>query len=179
VARRLDGGRILIVLGALVLLVSLFLDWYEASGFDGSAATAWTTFEIVDLLLALLALGAILGVALPAVPGAGAPALPAWVVPAAGPVAFVLVALSLIDLPPAAQGADIDTGAWIAFASAAVMAVGSLLAVARISLVISVREREGASAADERDEPDDAPPDEAVVDESDVDEDDTQTMRVD
>lgn len=161
-ARRLDGGRILIALGAVALLVSLFLDWYE-SGFDGSAATAWSAFELVDLLLAVLALTAIFGALSPVLPQAPAPAAPAWVLTAVGPVAFVLVALALIDRPPAAQGSEIDAGAWIALAASAAMAAGALLAVARVSLVISVRDRK--PPFDQRGDPGAAPPGERVSEE--------------
>ena len=164
--RRLDGGRILIAVGAVALLISLFLDWYEAGGFDDFAASAWSAFEIVDLLLAALAIAAILAALAPAFPATPVAAVPGWALTAAGPVALVLVAIALIDPPPLAQGAEIDTGAWIALAAAALMALGSLLAVARISLVIAVRERE--SEPEDRDEPDDAPPEEPVVDEYDT-----------
>jgi hypothetical protein len=174
VAKRLDGGRILIVLGALALLVSLFLDWYKARDFDGFAASAWTAFELVDLLLAVLAIVAILGALAPALP-AVRDAIPDWALTAAGPTALVVVVISLIDPPPLAQGADLDTGAWIAFAAAAAMTVGSLLAVARISLVVSVRERE--PAVEPRDEPDDMPPEAPAVDVP--DEGDTRPMRID
>lgn len=167
--QRLDGGKILIALGAVVLLVALFLDWYGDGGFDDFAVSAWTTFELVDLLLALLALTAIWAVLAPALPASGLPVAPAWALTLAGPAAFVLVALALIDPPPTAQGAEIETGAWIAFAAAAVMAVGAVLAVARISLVVSVRERE--PGPDSRDDPDDAPPDEPVSSE-----DETESM---
>jgi hypothetical protein len=169
VARRFDGGRVLIVLGAIALLVGLFLDWYEAAGFNDFAASAWSAFEFVDLLLALLALAAILGAVAPALPATSAIAVPTWAFTAAGPAALLLVTLALIDPPPLAQGAEIDSGAWIAFAAAAVMTVGSLLAVAHVSLVISVREREPSS--DDRDEPDDAPPEEPLPDE-----DETESM---
>ena len=41
---------------ALILIVSLFLDWYER-------LTGWTVFEIVDLVLAGLALWTIFSLA--------------------------------------------------------------------------------------------------------------------
>ena len=47
--RRIEAGPVLVGLGALVLLVSLFLDWYEPD------VTAWEAFEVLDLLLAALA----------------------------------------------------------------------------------------------------------------------------
>ena len=44
-------------LGALLLLVSLFLDWYEPD------VTAWEAFEVLDLLMAALALAALVAAA--------------------------------------------------------------------------------------------------------------------
>ena len=47
-SRRFEVGPILVALGAIVLLVSLFLDWY-------GALTAWEAFEVVEVLLGSLA----------------------------------------------------------------------------------------------------------------------------
>src|SRR5215211_3047640 len=124
---RLDGGRLIAAVGAVALLVSLFLDWYGPGELGlGSAITAWTAFEITDLLLAVIA---------------NAP-------PILGGVAFALVALNLIDVPPAAQGASLETGAWIALGGAALMLIGGVLAVTRVSLVVSLAPR-GRSGNDE------------------------------
>ena len=51
-SRRFEVGPILVALGALVLLVSLFLDWY-------GALTAWEAFEVVEVLLGSLAVTAL------------------------------------------------------------------------------------------------------------------------
>lgn len=51
--RQIALGPVLAAVAALLLLVSLFLDWYEP-GFS-----AWTVFEFLDLLLAVLALASI------------------------------------------------------------------------------------------------------------------------
>ena len=50
--RRFEVGPILVALGAIVLLVSLFLDWY-------GRLTAWDAFEVVEVLLAALAVTAL------------------------------------------------------------------------------------------------------------------------
>ena len=42
---RINGGQALVVVAAIGLIVSLFLDWYAPG------VSAWTAFEIVDLLL--------------------------------------------------------------------------------------------------------------------------------
>ena len=51
--RRLEAGPLLVTLGALLLLVSLFLNWFTGE------IRAWEAFEAWDLVLFLLALGAI------------------------------------------------------------------------------------------------------------------------
>ena len=97
--RPLDAGRLLIGLGALALLISLFLDWYgdEASG---SAISAWTSFELVDLLLAALALAALYAVVEGIAAPDRAPRLPSPLLALAGPAALILVLASIIDEPP-------------------------------------------------------------------------------
>ena len=51
--RRIDAGPLLALLGGLVLLVSLFLDFYEPT------FTAWEVFELLDLVLAALAVAVV------------------------------------------------------------------------------------------------------------------------
>ena len=55
--RSLEGGILLIGAGAILLLVSLFLEWYQP-GVD-----AWEIFEVWDLVLAVLAIVALVAVA--------------------------------------------------------------------------------------------------------------------
>lgn len=156
VPKRFDAARALIALGAVVLLFSLFLDWY-GFGLDGSV-TAWTSFEIVDLLLAGFALAGLAAIFAPRLlPGDS----PGRTGAGAALLAFVVVVVSLIDPPPAVNSADLEAGAWLALAAATLMALGAVLTLARISISISVRGRdEGARAADPepRDETDDVPP---------------------
>jgi hypothetical protein len=130
--RRFELGPILVVAAALLLLVSLFLDWY-------GGITAWKAFELVDLLLALLALAA-MGVAaatiVPDLPGERR-WLP-WIVSAA----VILVAMSIINPPPAAIGRRIDTGAWVAFGASLGMLLGAVLTLSRVSFAIDVQGRD-------------------------------------
>ena len=51
--RRLDAGAVVAAGGAVLLLISLFLDWY---GDGGLGYSAWTVFEVIDLALAAIAL---------------------------------------------------------------------------------------------------------------------------
>jgi hypothetical protein len=146
----IDGGKVVIALGALLLLVSLFLNWYGfGRGPDGDGFSAWTAFELTDLILAVLAIAAIAAAVEPFV--RATPRLPERTGAIAGPIALILVAASLINEPPAAQGFDatIEIGAWLALAGAAIMCAGGLLAFNRISLVVTPRERTGETRVHE------------------------------
>jgi hypothetical protein len=136
-------GPLIGLVGALLLLVSLFLDWWEE-------LTAWTVFEFLDLLLALIALAAIaalidaLGVRLLRDMRGSRLALPL------GLAALVLVVSQLLNDPPAVVGggADHDVGIWLALGGSALMLLGALLSVARISVAFDTGgrdERPGAT----------------------------------
>jgi hypothetical protein len=133
---RLDASRLLAALGAVILFVSLFLSWFKPD------LTAWTIFEIVDLLLAVLATATLLSVFTQAVPSAGLK-VPAWTAsPWIGLLALLLVLLTIVNHPPAAvHGGEMDTGVWVGLAGALLMALGGLLGVGRVSLVITKSER--------------------------------------
>ncbi len=131
---RIDTGAIAVAVGAIVLVVSLFLHWFHP------ALTGWDSFEVLDLLLAVLALLCLAAV-LPGVTGAAradAGVRPEWL-PWLGLGALLIVVEALIDHPPAAGGRSIAGGAWVALAGAALMGVGGLLRIARVSLVITLR----------------------------------------
>ena len=150
---RIDAGSGLVAVGAAVLLVSLFLDWYEPG------LNAWSAFEIVDLALAGLAVAAIVGAAGPPGPGA---AMVRWG-PLVSLAAFVLVAAQIVDLPPDLDGGR-EAGAWLALAATLAMGVGSALAVASISVTVDVKGRDRgprAAAGDQREDEDDEPIEEA------------------
>jgi hypothetical protein len=142
--RRFELGPILVALGALLLLVSLFLHWY-------GPLTAWDAFEVVDVLLAALAVAAIVGAVGTLAPGVAYVDrrwLPTLVLAVA-----VLVAAEIIDPPPAAADLEPDTGAWIGFAAAVVMLVGAILSFSRVSFSVSVEGRDvrqRVAAVDER-----------------------------
>jgi hypothetical protein len=143
--RRFELGPIIVAAGSLLLLVSLFLDWY------GAGVSAWDAFEVVDLLLAALAIAAIVAALGALAPDAGLPDrrfLP-WLVAAAA----VLVAASIINPPPAAAGATAHIGAWIAFGAAMAMVVGAVLSIGRVSFSVALEGREPrqrVAAVDER-----------------------------
>jgi hypothetical protein len=138
--QRIDAGPLLAATGAVLLLISLFLDWYEPG------LSAWTVFEALDLVLAAAALAT----------AAIAAARVRWelpvrerALPVLGVLALVVVASQLIDRPPAVafDEHDPETGAWLALAGAALMLAGGVLSVARISLSVSYAPRGGEPAA--------------------------------
>jgi hypothetical protein len=130
-------GALVAALGGLLLIVSLALDWYgQISGFN--------SFEFLDLLLVLLALATLASLA--AALGllhtplmAGAPLV-------VGLAALVVVASQLINHPPVGIGRDLETGAWLGLAGAALMVAGAILSTARIAIAVEPRSRPGPSA---------------------------------
>jgi hypothetical protein len=131
--RRFEVGPILVALGAALLLVSLFLDWY-------GPLNAWEAFEVVEVLLAGLALAALVVAAGQLVPDLGWGErrwLPMIVVAVA-----VLVAAELVDPPPAAGAEELEQGAWLAFAAALVMLAGAVLSFGRISFAVAFEGRD-------------------------------------
>jgi len=126
---RLEAGMLLLGLGALLLFVSLFLEWYQPR------IDAWEIFEVWDLVLALLAVGALVAIASRL--GYGPP-WPAGRLPAIGVAALVIVLYALLDPPPLTSGIDGDPGVglWLALVATILMTVGAALSVARVSVVV-------------------------------------------
>ena len=128
-------GPLLAGVAAVILLISLFLDWFEPG------LTAWTAFEIIDLLLAAIALAMLASVIAAVAPRmlAWRPSVPLWLL---GAAAFVLVTSQLLNHPPAAQESDLEVGAWLAFGASLLAIVAGLPGVVNITLA-----REGTQAA--------------------------------
>jgi hypothetical protein len=124
---RIEAGPVLAAIGAALLLVSLFLDWYEEVG------TAWEVFEVWDLVLAAFALVTIYS-AFEEV--SGREPLAESLLPLVGLGAFVIVISQVINDPPAATGAGNDTGIWLALAGSALMALGGILTSSHISVAL-------------------------------------------
>jgi hypothetical protein len=134
-------GPLVASVGALLLIVSLFLDWYETY-------TGFTIFEFLDLLLLLLALVTIFSLAggLGLVKPAVSPALSLGVA-----LFTVFVVLSqILNDPPAVIGAgpDKDIGIWLALSGSALMVAGAVLGYAHISLALETRPRDAGPGHD-------------------------------
>jgi hypothetical protein len=135
-SRRVDAGAAVAALGGLLLIVTLFLDWY---GDDGEGYSAWTVFEVIDLALAaiaLLAISTFLSIS------DVEPRLPRAPLLLLGGAALVLTASQLIDAPPAVATSELDpqTGAWLALAGSALLLAGAFMSVARVSFSVEQRE---------------------------------------
>jgi hypothetical protein len=128
---RFDAGTGLVAVGAVLLLVSLFIRWYDPGG------DAWAVFESLDLLLAGAAVCGLLAVAPRFGTGALGRALPVISV-----AAFAVVLVQIIDPPAVVRHSDLATGAWLALAATATMALGAILGAASISVTVDVRGRE-------------------------------------
>ena len=128
--RRLETGSLVAALGAALVLVSLFLGWYQPG------LTAWSAFEVWDLVLAALAVSVVLGAAAELEWWRGP--VPPLELPIAGVAALVVVAAALLDHPPAATGRALEGGAWLGLGGALLMVVGGIMAREGISLSVSV-----------------------------------------
>jgi hypothetical protein len=129
-------GPLVAMSGAVLLIVSLFLDWYEG-------LTGWTVFEIVDLVLVGLALGTI--VVLAGGLGVLKAAFNAAAASIGTAVALVIVVTQVINDPPAVAGGggpDRDIGIWLALGGAGLMLAGAVLATTHISLAVETRRRD-------------------------------------
>jgi hypothetical protein len=132
---QLAVGPLVASVGAVLLIVSLFLDWYEG-------VTGFTVFEFLDLLLVLLALATIASLA----GGLGLvkPAPSPGVSLAVAVFTIFVVVTQIVNDPPAvvgARGADQDIGIWLALSGAALMVAGAVLGYASISLAFEPRNR--------------------------------------
>jgi hypothetical protein len=145
--RRIEAGPVLVALGALVVLVSVFLDWYEPN------VTAWEAFEVLDLVMAALAVAGIVAAAGTVRPDAAV--IERHQLPLVVVGLTVVVASQILDPPPAAAG-DPILGAWLALGGALAMCAGAVLTLGRVSFALTVEGRDTrrhVSAVDARTDP--------------------------
>jgi hypothetical protein len=145
-------GPVLAAIGAILLIVSLFLSWYE--GPPGDGISGFTVFEFLDLLLTGLAVVMLVSLAdaIGLIRSGLRPGIP--VVAAA--LALLIVLTQVVNDPPAVaarEGNDQDIGIWLALGGAALMVAGAVLATARIAIAVEPRERGGARVVAAGDEP--------------------------
>jgi hypothetical protein len=142
--RKIDARELLAAIGGLLVLISLFLEWYAPGGgarslLDGGGLSAWEAFEALDLVLAALALTAIATGA--AALGASMALGPRALMPL-GAALLIVVIVQLASPPPVAWNADLGTGAWLALGGSFLVLLGGLLRAARIDVTVSVGARD-------------------------------------
>jgi hypothetical protein len=131
-------GPLVAAIGAVLLIVSLGLDWY-------GELSAFTSFEFLDLLLVVLALVTLASLAA-ALGFLRTPLRPGTPL-AVGVIALVIVLSQLVNHPPAGDERDVQTGLWLGLAGAALMLAGAILSTARIAISVEPRERTPAAPA--------------------------------
>jgi hypothetical protein len=131
---QLPVGALVASIGAALLIVSLFLDWYDT-------VTGFTVFEVLDLVLVLLAFAAIASL-LSAI-GMIAPAISTTVSLGVAVLAAFIVLTQIVNDPPAVVGPGPDKaiGIWLALSGTALMVAGAVLGFAQISLAFEPRAR--------------------------------------
>jgi uncharacterized membrane protein len=137
---KIPVGSVLAAVGSLLLIVSLFLHWYDG-------LTGWTVFEIVDLVLLSLALSTIFAIV------AGSRLVKQDVSPSVMVIitltTLVVVVTQILNDPPAVAGdtgPEQDIGLWLALGGGAPLVVGVLLSTTRVSLAVEPRRREESPA---------------------------------
>ena len=131
--RTLETGPIVALVGAVLLAVSLFLDWFKGDG-EEEGLSGWTVFEVLDLVLAALALAAIVR-ALERLGSSAGVSVPASLT-LLGLAALVFVGSQLLNHPPAGLDRSPQVGAWLALGASLLIGLGGLLGRARISFEV-------------------------------------------
>jgi hypothetical protein len=119
---RLRDGEWIAGAGAVALLAAMFLHWYAAGLVE---VTAWQAFDVLDIVLALLALvplGLVFTQATrrsPSIPVA----FSVFTV-LAGALAALLILYRIVNQPGSNDVVEVKAGAWLGFAAAAVITAG-------------------------------------------------------
>lgn len=132
--RRFEAGPLLLLLGAVLLLVSLFLDWYD------DAVNAWEAFEALDLVLAAIAVA--VGAAAAGLLSPDVAVIDRRWVPLLALAALVVVVSQLLDPPPSVPGDELEAGAWLALAGSVLLALGAVLTFGRVHFAFSYEGRD-------------------------------------
>jgi hypothetical protein len=120
---RLRSGELLASVGAVVLFVSLFLDWVGPVGESGWSSLGWLT--VVVAIAAILVVSWLVVATATARPVTEVVAA-AVVAATVGPIAFAaLVLRALVFQPGPNDLVTVKAGAWIGLAGAALLAVGA------------------------------------------------------
>jgi hypothetical protein len=129
---RSNLGYLLSGAGAALLFLFLFLSWFGASGaFGGSESrSAWQTFSVCDVVLALLALATLAAVATEVLAGVSGPAwfssdLIKWF--AAIALTITLAFMLEFSSGDIGKAIDLKIGAWLSLLACLAMVAGAVL----------------------------------------------------
>lgn len=136
--RRIDARELLAALGGLLVLISLFLEWYEPDR-GGNGLTGWEAFEALDLVLAGLAL-AVIATGAQSLGTLGS--LGSRMLLPLGALLAIIVIVQIASPPPVAWGTDVAIGGWLALAGSLIVLAAGLLRAAKISISVDVAGRE-------------------------------------
>jgi hypothetical protein len=126
--RRLRAGEWIAAIAGLVLLASLFAPWYEADVPASASSSGFEALAVLDIVLALIAAGAVALLFITAAQRLPAVPLVAGVfVALGGLLAILLVLIRVVDLPDGAGARE--WGLWLGLVGALGIAAGSLIAL--------------------------------------------------
>lgn len=143
--RRIDLPSALVLAGAALLLISLFVSWFA----DSNAFEAFEALDLVLLGIAGAAAAAGLG-RLTRDPDDLRPAL------ALGLATIVIVGLQVVEPPPGFGDDETEAGVWLALVAGFLIAAGAAMALASINVTVDVQARERrrrVAAVDRREQP--------------------------
>ena len=133
--RRVRIGEVVAGAAGVLLLASLFFDWYSVSssavlGAGQRGVSAWGAFTVVDVFLAIVAL---LGIALALAQVAGrGPALPVAIgviTTTLGLAATLLVLYRILNQPGPNDLIGVEVGAWVGLVACVGVFVGGWLSL--------------------------------------------------
>ncbi len=129
--RRLRDGEWIAGAGGLALLASMFLHWYGLDVSFGplaasmTEATAWQIFDVLDVVLALLALVPLALVFTQATrPSPAIPVFFSVMTVLAGLLAALLILYRILNQPGPNEIVEVQVGAWLGLLAAVVVAAG-------------------------------------------------------
>lgn len=124
--RRLRAGEWIVAASGIVLFLALFLPWYTVDA--DQSTTAWESFAVLDIVLALIAAStALLLVVTASQPVPAVPVALDALVALAGLVATVLVIIRVVDLPDGAAGRE--WALWLGLGGSLGILTGGMLAM--------------------------------------------------
>jgi hypothetical protein len=151
---RIDARPVLAIVGGGLLLVSLFLTWYQVPATppevgETSVGTAWQVFETLDLVLAAIGIAALYA-AYEQLTGSHRFGEGGWLLPVSL-LGLVIVVSQILDAPPAATSfADPATGAWLALGGAGALVIAGVLSTTHVSLAVELDSNSGRETTTRR-----------------------------